>query len=392
MAASNKKIWTLTDVDQDIYLDTIALSPDTVGGAASGYSVTKRVLHGGLREGVEVIEVFNGAFRFVVLPTRGMGIWNARYGAVQLGWKSPVKGPVHPKFVRLNEASGIGWLDGFDELLVRCGLESNGAPEFLPNGALRYGLHGKIANLPAHKVEVVIDSETGEIAVTGVVDESRMFGACKLRLTSTIATKVGQPGMTVTDVISNLSAEPSDLEMLYHINFGMPLLGPGARVVLPIKTLVPRTARAVEDLPTWDVYGPETPRQPEAVFFADLAADPAGCTQALLHNDDATAGVSLTFNKNQLPCFSLWKNSLSQVDGYVTGLEPALNYPNTKSFEKAKGRVVTLAPGQSRTCQVTMTVCPDAASVQSAKESVARYQHGTRPQILPQPHPDWAEG
>ena len=49
---------------------------------------------------------------------------------MELGWKSPVHGPVHPNFVPLNEPSGLGWLDGFDELFVRCGLESNGAPDF----------------------------------------------------------------------------------------------------------------------------------------------------------------------------------------------------------------------------------------------------------------------
>ena len=108
-----------------------------------------------------------GGSAFVVVPTRGMGIWRASCGDVQLGWKSPVKGPVHPALVPVTEPSGIGWLYGFDELLVRCGLESNGAPEFLPNGALLLPLHGRVANIPAHKVEVAIDGDSGEIAVTG---------------------------------------------------------------------------------------------------------------------------------------------------------------------------------------------------------------------------------
>ena len=114
-------------------------------------------------------------------------------------------------------------LDGFDELLVRCGLESNGTPEFLANGALRYGLHGKIANCPAHRVEVTIDGDSGEIAVTGMVDEARLFGN-KLRLTATITHAGRPPGLTITDTITNLSAEPGELELLYHINFGLPLL------------------------------------------------------------------------------------------------------------------------------------------------------------------------
>jgi hypothetical protein len=47
-----------------------------------------------------------------------------------------------------------GWLEGFDELLVRCGLQSNGAPQFTPQGQLQYPLHGRIANLPVEYVEV----------------------------------------------------------------------------------------------------------------------------------------------------------------------------------------------------------------------------------------------
>ena len=386
-----KKTWTLTDVDQDQYVEGIAISPDDVEGAAAGYSLTKRSLHGGLRDGVDVIEVDNGSFRFVLIPTRGMGIWHARQGDVCLGWKSPVKGPVHPALVRLGEPSGIGWLDGFDELLVRCGLESNGAPEFNDNGTLRYGLHGKIANTPAHKVEATLDGDSGQITVTGAVDEARLFGN-KLRLTSTVTTRVGQPGMTISDTITNVSAEPSELELLYHINFGVPLLDPGSKVVLPVAKVAPRDQVAVGNAAEWDTYGPENPGLAEAVFFFDLAADPAGQTRAVLRNAAGNRGVSLAFNKAQLPCFTLWKNRQAVADGYVTGLEPAINFPNTKSFEKQQGRVAVLAPGESRTFELTLEVLPDAAGVASAEAAVAQLQQGVTPEVLQQPDPEWSQG
>ena len=114
---SNKKTWILNDVDTDTHETDISLGPEQVGGPARGYSVTKRSLRGGKREGVEVVEVDNGRLRFVVVPTRGMGLWRARCGDVRLGWKSPVKGPIHPAFVALWEPGGLGWLSGFDELL-----------------------------------------------------------------------------------------------------------------------------------------------------------------------------------------------------------------------------------------------------------------------------------
>src|SRR5687767_2506341 len=80
---------------------------------------------GGLSDGVESIFVNNGKQIIRVIPTRGMGIESVFLVGDQelspLGWESPIQAPVHPKFVDLGEPSGLGWLDGFNELLVRCG-------------------------------------------------------------------------------------------------------------------------------------------------------------------------------------------------------------------------------------------------------------------------------
>ncbi|MFK7821802.1 MAG: DUF4432 family protein, partial [Planctomycetaceae bacterium] len=138
----------------------------------SGLSIHKRTLRCGVSAGVDELEVSNGDFRFVVLPTRGMSVHRASYRDDSIGWKSPVNGPVHPSAVDVAEPSGLGWLDGFDELLVRCGLESNGAPEHDPEtGRLIYPVHGRIGNKPAQKVTVSIEGD--ELTLTGVVEEIR---------------------------------------------------------------------------------------------------------------------------------------------------------------------------------------------------------------------------
>jgi hypothetical protein len=309
-------------------------------------------------------------------------------GGVQLGWRSPVKGPVHPKLVSLWEGNGIGWLSGFDELLVRCGLENNGAPEFSPQGALLYPLHGRIANTPAHKVDVAIDGDSGEICVSGVMDEARLFGN-KLRLSTTIRTKIGEASLTITDVVSNPSGLPSELEMLYHINFGMPLLGPGSRLVLPVKKLAPRDAAALPNLSQWNTYGEEGSIA-EIVFYLELLANSAGRTQVVLRNAAGDQGVSIKVNKQQLPYFALWKNLQAAGDGYVTGLEPTINFPNPRSFEKRQGRVAVLKPGESRTFEVTLEALGDAAAVSAAEKAVADIQGSTKPEILAKPDANWS--
>ena len=161
MPANSQKVSSVEYVKQQ------EITPKTVGGRATGYSVTRYRMQGGLSDGVEVIRVDNGLLKFDILPTRGMSIWKAWLGDSEIGWKSPVRGPVHPALVDLGEPSGLGWLDGFDELFVRCGLESNGAPEFdEKTGRLKYPLHGRIGNKPAHHVEVSVDGDSGEIKVT----------------------------------------------------------------------------------------------------------------------------------------------------------------------------------------------------------------------------------
>src|SRR5437899_11106 len=183
------KSWKL--IDQPADFQQITGERDFPG---MPFSVGKRIWRGGLSEGVMSVEIATDKMAMVVLPTRGMGIWYITPADPELkwlGWQSPVRGPVHPAFVDLGEPSGLGWLDGFNEFFVRCGLESNGAPDFDPKtGRLTYPLHGRIANRPAHEVELTVDTDKQEISLRGVVEETR-FHFLKLRMTSTITTKSG---------------------------------------------------------------------------------------------------------------------------------------------------------------------------------------------------------
>jgi galactose mutarotase-like enzyme len=347
----------------------------------------------GLRAGVDVVTIDNGALAIDVIPTRGMGIHQLRLkGDAELssvGWRSPVRGPVNPAFVDLGEPSGLGWLDGFDEFLVRCGLESNGAPDFdAKTGRLTYPLHGRIANRPAHEVELTVDTDKQEIALRGVVEETR-FHFQKLRMTSTIRTRFGGRSLTVHDEVENVSSTPATMQMLYHINFGLPLLDAGSRVVAPVKTLVPRTPHAASGLKTWDSYTAPQPGFDEMVYFFELNAASDGATRAMIKNAHATRGVSLAFNKRQLPWFTLWKDTAGEPDGYVTGLEPGTNFPNPRSFETAKERLVKLAPGQKQAFEVTIEVHGSPSEVASGEAAVAKIQAGREPTIHDQPQGDW---
>ena len=379
--------WTLMDVDRDVYVENLELGPRQLGAAAGGCGVSLRTLRGGLRDGLQLLEVSNGALRVALLPGRGMGIWKIWHGGDEIGWRSPVKGPVHPRYVPLMEPSGLGWLDGFDELLVRCGLSSFGAPDFDAKGQLQWPLHGRIANLPAHQLTVAVDVKSGEIVVTGVVDESR-FHFQKLRLTSTLRLLPGEPNVQIQDVVENRGGNPADTQLLYHVNFGEPLLAPGSKVVLPAAEISPRDAVAAVGLPQWDVFGPPKPGSTESCYFFRLRGDRNGGTEVLLKNPKSERGVSLRYNTEQMPCFSLWKNTPAKVDGYVTGLEPGTGFPNTRTHEAGQKRVVTLKPGGKAQYDLTLRYHSDAAAMSAAEKTIAKLA-GSAPRIHQEPKPGW---
>lgn len=383
MAPDNTLAATLTDTERDIHLDAFE-------SEHGGIRVRKRTLRGGRRDGVDLIEVDNGALTFSILPTRGMGIWKATHKATgtPIGWRSPVTdGPIHPAHVNLMNDGGLGWLAGFDELLVRCGLENNGAPYEVktrkPDGTesnTTYPLHGKIANIPAHRV-AVLRGEDGSVAIEGHVVETRLF-FLQARMITRIRTEPGSNRIVVEDTFVNLKNTPATYQVLYHWNFGPPLLGPGARLVAPVEEVCPRDARAAEGIGHLDVYlGPEPGFAEQVYFFKLFGAEGDGATLAVLRDPKGEKGVAVRFKNTELPCFTLWKATGGLDEGYVTGLEPATNFPNPRSFEEPRGRVETLAPGASRVATTILEVLPDAAAVAAAEAEVAAIRGSRAPRI-----------
>ena len=120
----------LTDVDGGIWFDDwqIDAASGIKLGGANDWSIRKRTLRGGLSDGLDVVELDNGELSMSVIPTRGMGLWRGEFHGIPIEWKSPVVRPVHPMFVNLKDRNGLGWLNGFNELMCRCGLSFNGPP------------------------------------------------------------------------------------------------------------------------------------------------------------------------------------------------------------------------------------------------------------------------
>jgi len=384
----------LIDVDTNLGIKNWSVSADG-RGTDHRWSITKDVLHGGRQEGVDRIRVDNGVLSFDVIPTRGMNIWDVDCGDLSLGWDSPVKEVVHPQFVNLRERGGLGWLEGFGGWMCRCGLASNGAPgedrvrsntgSIVP---VQLTLHGKVNYLPARSVTVeVTDDDPPVLKVRGVIDETMMFGT-QLRLTAEISTVVGSKSLTLSDTITNLSADEQEFQTLYHTNFGSPLLEGGSKFLAPAARVTPRDPRAAEGpLSKWNEYLPPTPGYNEQVYFLKLLGDEQNRTEIMLENAAGTRGVSLLYSLTDLPHTTLWKNTAPVANGYVTGLEPATNFPNLREFERENGRVPRLKKGESHHATITFTIHTDAKGVGEARSRIHGLQGDTRVQIDEAPVP-----
>jgi hypothetical protein len=367
-------------------LDQLYIAEDLTPGCKIPWKVGVRNLVGGRQTGAQIIRLDNGKLNITIIPTRGMGILDVTYPVAdgksrRLGWDSPVQEIVSPAFMNLGARGGLGWLEGFNELMCRCGLENIGQPgkdEIITNTGAKaevdLTLHGKIANIPARRVELVIDEKPPyRIRVRGQVDERMMFGP-KLELHTEISTEAGSMEFRIEDKVVNAGSQPQEFQMLYHTNIGKPLLGEGARFLAPIKQVTPVNAHSAKDVKAFgDIAGP-TPGIIEQAYFMDPLADKDGNAVALVHDRAKEHGMSMRWPVKQLPYLTLWKNTAAVEDGYVIGIEPGTSYPNMRKVERKAGRVPQLDGGKSHTMTIDFAVHVGAKELRPTLERIEALQ------------------
>ena len=393
MSAAEPFRQTLTSTERSIHADRWQIGHrDLKLATKATWSVRKLTLHGGKQEGVDLIVVDNGLLSFTVIPTRGMGVLKVESGDVRLGWDSPVKEIVHPQHVNLSSRGGLGWLEGFNEWMARCGLEFAGHPgkdKFINNvgdeAEMDLTLHGKVANLPASEVEVVIDRDPPHrIRVRGRVDE-RMFYGPKLELWTEISTEPGAATFRISDTLKNHGAFDQEFQIIYHANYGPPLLGPGTRFLAPLRRVTPFNAHAAKSVNTFGDYAGPTKGFIEQVYCLHPLADAQHRTTIMLQNAAADRAVTMNFSVEQLPYVTLWKNTNAKEEGYVTGLEPGTGFPYNRRLERLAGRVPKLKPGETREFNIDFAILAHKADVAAAAEQINRLAAGTKTQLDTEP-------
>jgi len=324
----------------------------TVGG------IERAVLDDGAGRGTRIAWVNTGSgLRFKIVIDRCMDIADAFFNRHSLAWIS--HGGVTAG--RPDANRGIEWLYTFGGgLLATCGLTHTGDPEE------DRGLHGRIGNLEA-QIESIIqpDPVNGKMAmsITGVVRQSSVFGPL-LELRRTITGQFGEPIIRISDVVTNCGNTEAPHMILYHCNFGWPLVDEGSDIIWQgnWKSLGSKLDDEIFNnkhdfkkcLPPQDSHRGFG----EACCAIDVDADGAGMCTVGVDNPRLKLALMLRYKKEQLPWLTNWQHW--GYGEYVTALEPGTNPPIGQNKARNDKTLVYLQPGESRNYDLEFTVLTEA--------------------------------
>ncbi|WP_271833918.1 aldose 1-epimerase family protein [Commensalibacter communis] len=370
---ANARIFTLTSTEHNIEVADWKIDSTQLGIIDTYFTIEQKTLHGGKQEGSRIIILTSpNGLTITLSPTRGMSIMNVTGKEMRFGWDSPVKEVVNPAFINLESRNGAGWLEGFNEMMVRCGFEWAGHPG-MENGEMRT-LHGKAGNTPASEVEIEISEIAPyEIEVRGLIKEST-FKKADLQTITELSYIPDTYSFTIHDRLTNHADYPRDYQIMYHSNFSKPLLEKDAQFIAPIKEISPFNDYAQKGLQDWATYLEPTKNFDEMVFNIVPYSDADGYTLAALHNKDANKGVAIEFNINELPYLTLWKNTDTEKQGYVTGIEPGTNYAYATSIEREQGRIRQIESGQTIQFKIKYSALINKEAVDKVKKTIINIQ------------------
>ena len=139
------------------------------------------------------------------------------------------------------------------------------------------------------------------------------------------------------DTVTNLGAGKTPVFLLYHCNFGFPLLSPDAELSIPAREYIDLKGNPVTDGP---VLYPPSDSPEEKVLYPVIDDNEIAITLFNPCLGIHGTGVCLSYRKSELPYLTLWK--FFQKRTYVLGVEPGTCRVEGRKAEKEKNRAVYL--------------------------------------------------
>lgn len=336
-------------------------------GGLKRYELTE-----GRAKGVEAVDVVTGSgLEFTVLPGRCMDLNWTRYRGVPISWQSKAElaGGAYL------EQEGMEWLRSFyGGMLTTCGFSNVGAPcqeERRIFGLQNYGLHGRLSHIPAVQVccKECWKGEEYVMTIEGQMRQSAVHGE-NLLLRRTITAKLGEKKLWIHDEIENEGHTAEALLLLYHMNFGSPLLSEKSRLLVNSETILGADLAAEQEMGLCRQFHEPVHLQNERCYFHELQVDAEGNTRIALINEELELGASLRFNRNQLPCLTEWK-MLAEGE-YVLGLEPGNVNPIGRIRAKEQKKLQYLEPGEIHMTDIELEILDGPGELAAAEKEIGQ--------------------
>lgn len=270
---------------------------------------------GGPDAGTRRIRIAAGGIDLELLPDRGLDIGAARVDGVPVAWLSATGFPA-----RDGAVDGAAFTRAFGGgLLTTCGLQNFG-PE-CADGGETHPMHGRITAQRAQVVRAEVVTDPGEgrprVLVEAILRETDAFGV-NLELRRTVELPLEGRHIGIRDRIVNRGAETAECMVLYHVNFGWPLVDEGTLLHTGADRVVPRDDAAAAGLDTWQRFPALADRYPEQVFSHLLPRDSRA--EVVVEHPSGFA-ARLRYDTAQLPGLFEWR--MSRPGCVVLGVEPA---------------------------------------------------------------------
>ncbi len=283
----------------------------------------------GRGEQIHIAEFYNAAgLRFTLVPDRCMDLFDCSFKGVNLSFQSK-NGLTSPQaYNSQNGEFADQWPGG---MLVTCGLDNVGGHSSV--GGIN-PTHGRISHTPAKNfgTQTYWDGDQYILRATGEIHQTKMYGR-HLSIRRTVETGLNEKVIRIHDVLTNFEAEDEPYQLLYHFNFGYPLLQGDSRTGVSKSTCVPMNPISNDP---HNMMEPVDGRGEELYLFRELGDRACG----VIWNDRLELGAYIAFDTRNLPHFLQWKNMKSH--DYVLAIEPCNTCGLNRDKALEQGKIAVL--------------------------------------------------
>lgn len=292
---------------------------------------------------VRAVHMYTGSgLDFWVYPGRGMDIGEAFYHGAPISFvtKNGVKNPAclqEEEFER----------NFFAGLVTTCGLDNAGGACEVQDR--RYPTHGRLNLTPAesYSVNKFWKEECYFIECCGQIRLSALFGE-NVVLRRKIRIQAGKSKIYLEDEIVNEGYVKAGYMLLYHCNFGFPIVSDDSLVVTNHEKIEYLDQSSREIGRNGRDLSKPIPGQPQSAFIRSQPK--CERVKAAIINQKLKLGVSLECDQKELNRFCEWM-SLACAD-YAVGLEPGKNGPDGRKKALEEGTLAWLEPQETHTAKL----------------------------------------